>query len=188
MTLILASQSPRRARLLREAGFVFQTAAAELDESALHRPGETTVQRTARLARAKAEEVARRYTEGLILGADTLVDLDGRPIGQPAGRTEAEAMLKQLIGRTHQVISSIACIDAATGRCTAWTETAVVRIEDPGDQALQAYLDSGQWAGKAGGYNLAELADAWTIEVQGDPDTVIGLPMGRLKQVIGGVD
>ena len=186
--LILASRSARRAQLLREAGFDFETAASDLDEASLHRPGEPTDQRTVRLAQAKARKVAHRYTKGLILGADTLIDLDGRPIGQPADRTEAETTLQLLLDRPHKVFSSIACLDAATGRCTAWTESAVVRIENPGAEALKVYLDSGAWAGKAGGYNLAELADAWTIEVQGDPDTVTGLPTGRLKQVIGGVD
>ncbi len=184
MKLILASQSPRRAQLMREAGFVFQTVRPDLDEASFHRDNDRPEDLTARLALAKAEKVAQSLDGGLVIGCDTVVCSQGRIHGKPTNANEARTMLEGLFDQTHRAITSVACLDAATQKGAQFTEVAEVFIENPGDQALAAYLDSGAWAGKAGGYNLAELTDRWTLRIEGDPNTVIGLPIHRLKDVL----
>ena len=136
----------------------------------------------AALAYRKATSAAQVVTEGIVLACDTLVSLDGRALGKPADEPDARRMLLSLLGRPHEVFTAVFLIDAQTKREGMFVEVAKVTIHPPGDAAIDAYIDSGGWRGKAGGYNLAELQGVWRFDVQGDPTTVIGLPMKRLGE------
>lgn len=192
LTLVLASRSPRRARLLREAGLVFRAfeppfadpAQPEVDD-----PGALAT----RLAQEKAASLALdpaldSHLPAMVLGADTIVvSPDGQLLGQPIDRDDAAAMLALLLGRQHQVITGVALLKALPARPSArlrfveaFHEAAFVTFGEISDAERRRYLDSGEWAGKAGAYNFAELEQRWPITVEGDPTTVVGLPMTQL--------
>jgi len=129
----------------------------------------------------------------VVLGADTVVvAADGSLLGQPADREDARRMLGALIGRTHRVVTGVALLRVAAGanpgaqpgagEAVTFADSARVRIGPVGAESLAAYLAGDDWRGKAGAYNLAELERRWSIEVRGDPDTVVGLPMRELRQ------
>jgi tetraacyldisaccharide 4'-kinase len=204
--LVLASRSPRRAGLLREAGFDFITLDPPFNDPADPSGQAATLDADAAdqaraLAQAKAHSLLRdgglwrRLPAGsvrgtaLILAADTIVvDGAGRRLGQPTDRDEAAAMLDRLIDAEHVVVTGVCLLEAAPAgvvRQASWSDTTRVRIGPVDQSTLAAYLDSGDWRGKAGAYNLGELQDRWPFEiVAGEPTTVVGLPMDRLRQAL----
>ncbi|MEM9882358.1 MAG: Maf family protein [Planctomycetota bacterium] len=181
----MGSRSPRRALLLREAGFVFtQTDPPYVD------PAEPDVGATVsaevvavRLAVRKADSVD---TDSLVpgavlLAADTVgVTAGGRLLGTPETADAARAMLRSLVGRSHRIVTGIAL--RGGGRPSeSWGDAAEVTLGSVSEVGIEAYIAGGGWRGKAGGYNLAERqAAGWPIAVDGDPGTVMGLPMRRL--------
>lgn len=186
--LILASASPRRAMLLRRAGFVFEIVTPPFDDSTAPPLDLPVVQVPAELAYRKAASAAATLPRGIVLGADTVLAVDGRLVGKPADAGDAKRMLEALFDRPHEVVTGVAVIDAASGRCERLTDTATVTIARPEGRRFEAYLQSGHWAGKAGAYNLDELRGQWRFDVQGDPGTVIGLPMRRLAALLESFD
>jgi len=193
--LLLASQSPRRRSLLADAGVGHDAAHPGVDDGVLAPGAVTPTAWVAALAYLKARAglagLERSTPDGerptVVLGADTVCVVQGRLIGQPRDGAEAEATLRSLIahsagGRGHEVLTGVALLCAETGQRELFVDRAEVRFGDPGEDELRAYLESGQWAGKAGAYNLAERLDAgWPIEYDGDPTTIMGLPMSRLR-------
>ncbi len=182
--LILASASPRRGQLLREAGYEFEQVTPPFDDSHEDITNLSPEQATHELAKEKASSVAHQTMTGLIIGCDTLVALGGRAIGKPATGLEAQQMLHELIGRDHEVVTAVCLLNADTGEHTVFTDTAKVHIGQVDEAELTRYLHSKEWHGKAGGYNLGELKDRWPITVEGDPTTVIGLPMRKLEHAL----
>jgi len=182
--LILASGSPRRAKLLREAGYSFEQVQPPFDDSgcSLELPAQELAPQ---LAKRKAASVASGLREGIVLGCDTLVSIAGRAKGKPANADEARRTLESLFAGPHQVFTAVCMIDASDGREVAFLDRATVTIVRPRDAELEEYIARGHWRGKAGGYNLDELQGRWQFDVQGDPTTVIGLPMRRLEQELG---
>ncbi len=185
LPLILASTSPRRAQLLQEAGYDFRVIPPAFDDSGFDAAGLSVEQTVIELARRKAESVGAPAQRGIVIGCDTLLSLDGKPIGKPADAQEARRILMLLMGRSHRVLTAVCLLPLPAGPSKAFIEAAQVTIHPLTPAALDEYLRSGRWRGKAGGYNLAELQGAWTFEVRGDPTTVIGLPMKRLKRELG---
>jgi septum formation protein len=195
--LILASRSPRRAWLLREAGYP----CAVLDPPFIDPPqplatGLTTdlEKIVVDLALAKAHSLAsspaalERLGRGavVLLAADTVVvAADGTLLGQPADRDDAARMLHALLGATHRVVTGVALLALpGPGAPVVFADTAQVQIGPVAAAEVAAYLAGDAWRGKAGAYNLAELRDRWPIQVRGDPDTVVGLPMRRLQPIL----
>lgn len=132
------------------------------------------------LAFLKAASVADTLDAGVVIGCDTVVVQAGRAFGKPKDRPNARAMLEQLIAAQHEVITAVAIMAADQDRLTRFHDRVGVKLGDVPPQTLDQYLDSDGWVGKAGGYNLAELHHRWPFEVDGDPTTVIGLPMDKL--------
>jgi len=184
MTLTLASASPRRARLLREAGFVFEQVDPPFDDTAEDLSHENPQQTVKLLAWRKAISASENIAEGVVLGADTVLNLDGRLIGKPADVDEARAVLNELIGRVHEVITGVCLLDVETGEQDMFADHAKVKIGKLTEDVLESYLAGEAWRGKAGGYNLAELEDTWPFEIAGDRTTIIGLPMQRLIEAL----
>ncbi|MAE61921.1 MAG: septum formation protein Maf [Planctomycetaceae bacterium] len=182
--LILASASPRRATLLTDAGYRFEQMIAHVDEGVVALDGLPIIEAVKTLASMKAASVAEQLDQGIVIGCDTMVVDDGAGMGKPTDAPDARRMLELLIGRPHQVVTGVAIIDADSGRQLIFCDEAMVTISAPPPTELDQYLSSGQWQGKAGGYNLAELQDRWSINVVGDPTTVIGLPMQRLSEAL----
>jgi len=181
--LILASASPRRAKLLREAGYRFEQFPPPFDDSGL-RSNVPPDQFAAELARRKAESVVARVESAgaIVLGCDTLLSVNGRIEGKPADCDCARGMLRELFSQAHLVLTAVCLIDVHDNRRVEFVDECRVSIDAPSESEFEAYLLSEEWRGKAGGYNLAELEGRWQFHVEGDPTTVIGLPMRRLEQ------
>lgn len=178
--LILASNSPRRRELLERAGVSFEVVPAPFDDAEVD-PGRVGVVGLAMaLAYYKAAAVATSVNNrtSVVMGADTLcIDpVTERPIGKPRTAEHARNMIRDHRNRAHQVVSGVAILASGTRRIFA--DVATVTFADLSDDEIDRYIDSNQWQGKAGGYNLTERqAAGWPIECLGDPETVVGLPM-----------
>lgn len=183
--LILASRSPRRVLLLREGGYVFEQA-----DPPFHDPPQPDHDHpgcpqalAGELASKKALSL-REYVgpSSVILSADTIcVDSDGYLIGQPRDRDDARRMIERFMHRTHVVITGVALLTDGMDQPDAFADQARVSLGPLNEAQLQAYVNSDQWRGKAGGYNLFDRRDAgWPLRVQGDETTVVGLPMRRV--------
>ncbi len=191
--IILASRSPRRVALLREAGYdVTVIEPPYVDPPTPSQTADPTML-AMELSELKGRSVLAAGDAALehadvIIAADTLVVTpapESTVLGQPADRREAADMLAMLLGREHQVITGVAL---ARRKREQWqwsrlVDTASVTMPAQDSAVIEAYLDGHQWRGKAGGYNLAELAH-WGIVVTGDPTTVIGLPMQALAEML----
>lgn len=190
--LWLASASPRRRLLLEEAGIETRILPPPLDDGRLNprsRSAEAWVMAMAHLkARSTVEELRRteHQPRGLVLGADTVCEVHGRILGQPADAEAARSMLRQLRRAEHRTLTGVCLMDLLTGTRRLFCDVARVRVGNVTDEMIETYIESGQWRGKAGAYNLSErIAAGWPIQCDGDPATVMGLPMMRLRGMLG---
>lgn len=179
--LVLASASPRRAELLERVGLSPRIAPADVDESVL--PGETADDYVVRVAADKAHTVAATHPGAVVLAADTAVVLDGEPLGKPADRADALDMLGRLAGRSHQVLSAVVVVDPDGIEHTALTR-AVVTMAPSSSAELEWYVASGEPMDKAGAYAVQGLGAALVDRVEGDPTTVIGLPLRTTLELL----
>ena len=171
--LVLASSSPRRRELLASLGLTFSVHHADVDESLL--PSESAFDAAERLARVKAERVAREAPDALVVGADTLVVLEGAALGKPRDRADARRMLSALAGRTHDVVTGVAC--ARGGRVVSGREATRVVFAPMTQAEIEAYAASGEPDDKAGAYALQGLGGLFVERVEGSPSNVVGLPV-----------
>lgn len=183
--LVLASASPRRQELLAALGLPFVVVAAEVDEQ--RRPGEPPAALVQRLSRAKAMAVAALHPNAVIVGADTVVVLDGEVLGKPADAGEAGRMLRALRGRPHLVYSAVTALHVATG-CQA-TELSESRVwmRDYSDEEIVAYVASGDPLDKAGAYAIQHQGFVPVARIEGCYASVMGLPLGHLVRVLAAV-
>ena len=170
--LILASQSPRRRELLATAGFRFTVRSRPVEE--IRAPGESPAEYVKRLARAKVE-AAWENEEEVVLGADTVVVLDGRVLEKPADASEARSMLRSLSGREHTVVTGI-CLRHA-GRAVVDSESTRVRFVTLDEEEIADYVSSGEPMDKAGAYAIQGLASKFVERIEGCYFNVIGLPL-----------
>lgn len=178
--VVLASGSPRRRELLERIGYPLVVDAADVDETPLE--GESPADYVQRLARRKAEVVAARHSGQVVLGADTTVTADGQILGKAEGPDQARAMLVQLFGREHEVLTGFAAV-GPTGTETGLATTTVV-MRRPTSHEVDGYIASGEWRGKAGAYAVQGMAAAFVTEVRGSITSVIGLPLAEAVQAI----
>mgnify|MGYP005841500017 CR=1 FL=1 len=181
--LILASGSPRRRELLAAAGYRFRVEPSPVDDDREPEPGLAPAQVAESRAAAKARAVAGRFPDEWVLGADTVVALGGRLFGKPADRADAAAMIAALAGREHVVITGV-CLIAPGGRTTVRSDESRVLIHPPTAAELERFLDSGLWAGKAGGYGLQDPDGLAMDLAAGSRSNVIGLPMELLAAML----
>lgn len=170
--LLLASGSPRRAELLERMGYRFLVRASDVDES-VH-DGEDAGDYAARVSTAKADAV---WEPGLVVvAADTCVVADGEILGKPVDSVDALRMLRALVGRTHTVLTAVHVI-APDGAVRAFTSDALVTLAAASPEVLAGYVDGGEPLDKAGAYALQGQGAALVESIDGDPTTVIGLPL-----------
>ncbi len=172
--LMLASASPRRAEILRIVGWPFVVRVADVDESRI--VGEGAVDYVQRLAREKAVTVAAA-SSGLVLGADTVVVIDGLVLGKPVDDEDARRMLKLLSGKWHEVLTGVALVDAADGREAVACERTRVRFAALSDEEMTWYVAGGEPLDKAGAYAVQGQAALFIEAVEGDYWNVVGLPI-----------
>ena len=178
--LILASQSPRRAQLLRMLGLHFDTIPAEVDETYVN--GEEPGAHAQRLAREKASAVAAKYGDAVVIGSDTVVIIDGDVLGKPRDAAEAVRMLLRLQGRTHEVATGVAV--ACEGRVAESVERVQVRFRAFDEAYAAAYVDTGEPMDKAGAYGIQGYGATLVESIQGDYFAVMGLPVVRLMRLL----
>ncbi|HEX9633809.1 MAG TPA: nucleoside triphosphate pyrophosphatase [Gemmatimonadales bacterium] len=172
--IVLASASPRRTQLLTLLGIAHEVDGGhDVDETPA--PGEAPVALAVRLARAKADRVAARHPGRLVLAADTVVVLEGGMLGKPADPAEAEAMLAQLSGREHEVITAVAL--AAERRVALRVDRTRVRFRALEAETIRRYVATGEPLDKAGAYGLQGFGAVLVERIEGDCFGVIGLPV-----------
>ena len=193
--LILASASPRRAALLSQIGLTFEVRPSDIVEPPLNMhvggvSGETPKQKhpdtasqvTQKLALLKATDVAQHFDEAIIIGADTLVSLDGKLLGKPTDDADAFEMLTHLSGTCHEVVTGVALVDARTGRETVWAETTQVYFRELHSPEIAAYIASGEASDMAGAYGIQGRGAAFVRRIEGCYFNVVGLPLASLVE------
>jgi septum formation protein len=191
--LILASASPRRAELLRAAGYTFETLAVDVDERV--RPGESPPDYVRRLAQEKSARASEAGSScgptrsaqqmsslPVVIGADTAVVVDGDILGKPADATEARRMLERLSGRSHLVLTGVS-VRSASVEASAVDETEVWFAELTSAQ-IEWHVGSGEGRDKAGGYAIQGLASRFIPRIDGSYSNVVGLPVSRLTRLL----
>jgi septum formation protein len=186
--LILASASPRRKELLARLGLSFEVRPSEIEERLT--PGMPAAAQATALARTKSGDVAERLhaagdVPALVLGADTLVVLDGRSLGKPASRDEARAMLRALRGRRHEVVTAVALrLAAPGGREVTEAVTSRVLMRPYTDLEIDAYVATGEPDDKAGAYAVQGVGGHLVARVEGCYTNVVGLPLGTTARLL----
>jgi septum formation protein len=178
--LVLASASPRRQELLRSAGITFEVQPAHVPENPL--PGEAAKASAERLAREKALAVARQRPHDCVLGADTVVVVDGQLLGKPSDAADAARMLRLLSGHEHQVITGVCLV--VNGQPSVASETTVVTVSEITDKEIADYVVSGEPMDKAGAYAIQGIASRWIPRIEGDYSNVVGLPVALVWRML----
>jgi septum formation protein len=185
LPLILASRSPRRCELLAEAGYDFTVMPPDESAECGVCSGEPPPMLVSRLARQKAQDVARRIDRGMVIGCDTVVECQGQVLGKPADLEHARQMLLALRGRVHRVHSGVCLWRRPDDFVRINYATTVLRMDAVSDEQLQEYLDSGQWEGKAGAFGYQDRL-GWIHVVEGSESNVVGLPLELLATMLEG--
>jgi septum formation protein len=190
-TLVLASASPRRQELLRNAGISFTAQAADIDETPL--ADEKAEQFARRLAREKALAIARLRPRDRVLGADTIVVVDGAILGKPRDADDAARMLRMLSGRTHHVITGVCVIEAVVSGQGPVASGAAIRIASGttlvtmnplSEEDIREYVATGEPMDKAGAYAIQGMASRWIPRIEGDYSNVVGLPVALVYDLL----
>ena len=202
--LVLASASPRRQELLRNAGIPFTVQPADIDETPL--AGEAARECAERLAREKALAVWRTRPQDLVLGADTIVVVNQTILGKPANADDAVRMLRMLSGRVHNVITGVCLVEAVAGRqlsaadsavprsyeilrsekreLRTGSETTLVTMSKLSEDEIRAYIATGKPMDKAGAYAIQGMASRWIPRIEGDYSNVVGLPVALVSRML----
>jgi septum formation protein len=178
--LVLASASPRRQELLRNAGFEFSVQPANIPEEL--REGEEPKAFAERLACEKASTVFQQRPDDIVLGADTIVIVEGEILGKPPDPEDAVRMLRMLSGRTHQVITGV-CLKGP-GFADMRSETTSVTMTTLTDEEIHAYVATGESSDKAGAYGIQGIASRWITRIGGDYFNVVGLPVSLVYRML----
>jgi nucleoside triphosphate pyrophosphatase len=196
--LILASASPRRQELLRNAGVAFEVEPASIDETP--RAGEGARECAERLAQEKALAVCRRHSQNWVLGADTVVVVEGTILGKPNDGADAARMLRMLSGKTHEVITGVCLAGSASiagtvsGKASTLSgekhelrtssETTLVTMVEISDEEIREYISTGEPMDKAGAYAIQGFAARWIPRIDGDYSNVVGLPVSLVLKML----
>src|SRR5579859_7672309 len=203
--LVLASASPRRQELLRNAGIPFTVQPADVDETPL--PGESARDCAERLAREKAVTGWRGRPQDLVLGADTVVVIGEKILGKPVDAEDAARMLRMLSGKEHQVITGVCLVSQGArdqgsgisesrsrasnerleiGNCEVRTasETTLVTMSELSDEEIREYVATGEPMDKAGAYAIQGMASRWIPRIEGDYSNVVGLPVALVYRML----
>ncbi|MDW7740017.1 MAG: Maf family protein [Bacillota bacterium] len=182
MDIILASASPRRAKLLRQAGIPFRVIYPSVSEK--FEESEDPEKIVLKLAYDKAAIVAGKIEHGYIIAADTLVVFENNILGKPKDREDALRMLQRINGKMHKVITGLVLFDAASKNWLEGVAVTKVWFKKLSDDAIDAYLDTGEPLDKAGAYGIQEKAALFVEKIEGCYTNVVGLPLGLLYNMM----
>lgn len=182
MSIILASTSPRRRELLALLGTAFEVVPPAAEE--IPSPGLSPREQAKQFALDKALSIARRQPDDLVLGSDTVIEIDGTLVGKPQDLDDAGTMLCQLRGRTHHVHTAVALLHEAAYVTVVRVETALVRMTAFTDQELRRYLETEESLGKAGAYSIQGEGARFIETIKGDYPTIVGLPLQQTAALL----
>jgi len=180
--LVLASASPRRQGLLRNAGIAFTVQAADIDESPMVR--ESPRDCAERLAQEKALAVSQIRPGDYVLGADTIVVVDDTILGKPRDANDATHMLRLLSKRTHAVMTGVCVAAPAASKVKTASETTLVTFCELSDNDIRDYVTTGEPMDKAGAYAIQGIASRWIPHIEGDYGNVVGLPVALVYAML----
>lgn len=181
-TLVLASASPARLNLLRRAGLDPLVIVSGVDEDAISADGPAALCQA--LAEAKATAVAATLAAGLVIGCDSVLDLDGQALGKPATPAAAVARWQAMRGRSGTLLTGHSLVDVATGRRAGRVAATEVRFGTPSDEEIEAYVASGEPLGVAGAFTIDGRSAPFVDGIDGDPANVVGLSLPLLRQLL----
>ena len=179
--LILASASPRRADLLSQIGLTFEVYPSNVQEPTPQNDISPKVV-TQQLASLKAKDVAKRYTEGIVIGADTLVSYKKELLGKPQNGKQALQMLTKLSNKCHRVVTGVSLINLKENREITWSEVTKVYFRKISKDEIQHYINSGEASDKAGAYGIQGRGAAFVERIEGCYFNVVGLPLASLVE------
>ena len=182
VSIILASTSPRRRELLALLGIAFEVIPPTAEE--IRSPNLSPPDQAKQFAFDKALSIAHRYPDDLVLGGDTVIEIDGTLVGKPQDLHDADTMLRQLRGRSHQVHTGIALIHRAAHVTLVQVETAHVRMTPFTDHELKRYLETEESLGKAGAYSIQGEGARFIEKIEGDYPTIVGLPLWQTAHLL----
>ena len=185
MQLVLASTSPRRRELLALLGVSFNVLAPTFEEHP--RMSLSPREQVEYFALEKARSIADRMPGDLVLGSDTVIELDGRLLGKPRDLAEARDMLIDLTGRSHEVLTAVALCSRLRGLESVEVATATVFMRENVEGAIERYLASGESLGKAGAYSIQGAGGNLVERIEGDFTAVVGLPLTVVARLLGSV-
>ena len=178
--IILASASPRRSELLRSLGVEFDVIPSKAEE--LHDESMDARKLCELNAERKASEVAHRFPQAVVLGADTLVALGSKLYGKPADLTVAKKMLRELSGRTHEVITGMCLMNLAFGHHSTFHQVTLVAFKQLTASVIESYVSLVEVLDKAGAYGIQERGEMLVERIEGSYSNVMGLPVERLSE------
>ncbi len=182
--LVLASASPRRAKLLRDAGYRFQIVRPPLTEPPGNRRAAAPAALAEGLAYFKAMSVAVHSVKTIVLAADTLCAVGGQVVGKAADREDARRILRLLSGTRHEVITGVALLSAGGARRRLASAVTHVVFRPLAEEQVEQYLDSGEWQGKAGAYGIQDHGDTFVERIDGSFSNVVGLPLELVGELL----
>jgi septum formation protein len=182
MSLILASTSPRRHELLALLGLPFDVKTPSFEERLV--ADSPAIEQVMSFAQGKARSVAKQEPEAIVLGSDTVIELDHRVLGKPVDLAEARAMLRRLAARDHYVHTAVALVCSARGIDVVGLSTAVVRMKPFNERVHERYLATGESLGKAGAYSIQGQGGDLVDSIHGDFPTVVGLPLRLVVRLL----
>jgi len=184
VSLVLASSSPRRREILTSLGLAFTVAHAEIDETPL--AGESARDAALRLGREKAAKVAADDPDALVIGADTLVTLNGGILGKPDDEEHAREMLALLSGKEHEVVTGVAAQMVDEGFCESCLSRSTVRFKNLTPADIDRYIATGEPLGKAGAYAIQGTGSTLIERFTGSHSNIVGLPVTELLRLLVG--
>lgn len=185
--LVLASASPRRRQLMSEAGYKFTVVPPVVDESAFTGDQANPVEYAKRLALAKAKSVAQEHPDSIVIGADTIVDFQGRIVGKAADAEQAERITGELFSAPHKVITGVAIIRLSDKTELLRSDSTTVYPKKMTADQIAGHVKGGSWRDKAGAYAIKETGDKFVEKIEGSLTNVMGLPMELLESLLAGL-
>ena len=182
MKVILASASPRRKEILQNTKHNFDIQKPEIEEEILE--NESPEDLVVRLAYEKAFDVAKRNTDRLVIGADTIVALDNEVLGKPKDQNEAYQMIKRLSNKTHKVITGISLINLKENKIIKDYVVSFVTFKDLSEDSIKDYINTNESLDKAGAYGIQGYGALLVKNIQGDYFNIVGLPISRLSDLL----
>ena len=182
--LILASKSPRRSELLEQAGLIFSVIPSDVDEStvAVSNPDSYVIS----LAESKALDISQKHPAAWVIGADTVVVIDGKILGKPASERQAVGMLSQLSGQTHEVLTGFCLLHRSKAVTISRAVRTLVRFKRLNPAEIDWYVATGEPFDKAGAYAIQEHGDRFVERIEGSWSNVVGLPMELVQRLLDG--